>query len=116
MSYRSGFATDANASAVVASSGTRAQAVRAAGGVSPSGASAAVPKSMTSATRFRPSRAAVSPQIAGKSAAPRGWTASDESRLTANRKPCTVPSVGRAVDGPCVAYAQAEPSRSQKDQ
>lgn len=116
VSYRSGFATEANASAVVASSGTRAQAVRAAGGVSPAGASAAVPKSMTSATRFSPPRAAVPPQIAAKSAAPRGRAASAESRLTANRNPCTSPSDGRAVDGPCVANAQAEPSRSQKDQ
>lgn len=86
------------------------------GGVSPPGASAVVPKSMTSATRFVPSRAGVFAQIAVKEAASRGCEASWESALTANRKPWTSPSDGRAVDGPWVAYVQSSPERSQKDQ
>ncbi len=116
MSYRKGFATDASASAVVASGATRAHATRRAGGVSPEGASAAVPKSRTRATRFAPARAGVLAQMSAKAASPRGRVASAESSLTANRNPCTSPSEGRAREGPCVAYVQWSPSRSQKDQ
>jgi hypothetical protein len=101
---------------VVASDATRAQAVRGPGGVSPDGASAAVPKSRTRATRLSPFFAGVSAQIFAKSAAPRGRAASPESSLTANRNPCTSPSPGRAVEGPSVAYVQLAPSRSQNDQ
>ncbi len=75
-----------------------------------------MPKSSTSATRFVPSFAGVSAQIASKSAVPRGLAASPESSLTEKRKPWTSPSAGRASDGPTVAYVHAEPSRSQKDQ
>lgn len=101
---------------MVASEGTRAQAVRDAGGVSPLGASAVVPESMTRATRFWPDWAGVLAQMDAKSAFPRGFEASCESALTANRKPSTSPSDGRAVDGPCVAYVHFPPVRSQKDQ
>ncbi|MGX1120926.1 hypothetical protein RKD37_006289 [Streptomyces ambofaciens] len=77
--------------------------MRGAGGVSPDGASDAVPKSRTSATRLLPSLAGVFAQIDAKSAVPRGWAASPESSLTAKRKPCTSPSEGRTRDGPWVA-------------
>jgi hypothetical protein len=93
----------ANASAVVASGETVAHAVRAAGGVSPDGASDGVPKSMTRATRFLPSDAGVFAQIVVKDAVPRGFVASDESSLTAKRRPWTSPSEGTAVAGPWVA-------------
>ena len=109
-------ATEARASAVLASGATRAQAVRFAGGVSPDGASSAVPKSMTRATRLLPSFAGVCAQMPAKSAAPRGCDESSDSSLTAKRKPWTSPSAGRATDGPWVAYVQVSPSRSQKDQ
>ncbi len=100
----------------MASGETRAQAVRPSGGVSPDGASAAVPKSRTRATRLVPSFAGVPAQTAAKSAVPRGRAASPESALTEKRKPWTAPSDGRAVEGPSVAYVQPAPSRSQKDQ
>lgn len=109
-------ATEASASALLASSGICAHAVRSAGGVAPSGASAAVPGSMTSATRLLPSSAGVAAQIFVKSGARRGLAASCESALTANRKPCTEPSAGRTSDGPCVAYVHPLPEPSQNDQ
>lgn len=71
---------------------------------------------MTSATRFSPPRAGVAAQMESKDAVPRGFAESCESSLTENRNPCTSPSDGRAVDGPCEAYTHAEPSRSQNDQ
>lgn len=77
--------------------------MRGAGGVSPDGASGAVPKSRTSATRLVPSSAGVFAQIDAKSAVPRGWAASPEFSLTAKRKPWTSPSEGWAMDGPWVA-------------
>lgn len=102
---------------MLASGATRAQAVRGAGGFSPSGASAAVPGSMTSAIRFRPSFAGVSAQTAPKSGARRGCAESWESALTEKRKPCTAPSSGRTTEGPWVAYVQLfPPSLSQNDQ
>ncbi len=101
---------------MLASAATRAHAVRGAGGASPSGASAAVPGSMTRAIRLRPSSAGVPAQIAPKSGVRRGRAASWESSLTAKRKPCTEPSSGRTREGPWVAYAQVVPSPSQYDQ
>src|SRR5262245_44754299 len=50
----------ASTSAELASGATEAQTVRGAGGCSPDGASAAVPKSRTTATRLRPGLAGVS--------------------------------------------------------
>ncbi len=90
--------------------------MRPSGGVSPDGASAGVPKSMTRATRLSPSRAGVFAQMVSKSAVPRGFTASAEFSLTEKRKPWTSPSAGRTRDGPWVAYVHAVPLRSQKDQ
>ncbi len=63
----------------------------------------------------------MAPQIAPKSAAPRGWTAvAAASALTANRQPSTLPSLGMCSAGPVWAYVQvlAEPApvRSQYDQ
>lgn len=76
---------------------------------------------MTSAIRLEPPFAGVFAQMPSKVRGPpcagtRGLLASWESALTANRKPCTSPSAGRAVDGPWVAYCQPLPERSQNDQ
>lgn len=119
LSYRSGFATSASASAPVASVRTCAQPtlITLSGGVSPGGASAGPPKSTTTATRFVPSFFSTPPQIPAKSGATDGRDVSLVPWLSAKRKPIASPSAGRAVAGPCVAYAQGfPPPLSQNDQ
>lgn len=62
--YRSGGAALASTSAVVACGGNCTQCERSDGGFSPDGASCAVPKSRTRATRLVPVFAGVEAQIA----------------------------------------------------
>lgn len=80
------------------------------------GASAAVPKSITTATRL-PEPAGVDPQIVLKSPATRGDTPPvDASTWAAKRQPSTDPSPGVEMAGPRCAYSQVLPVQCQYDQ
>jgi hypothetical protein len=83
----------------VARSSATTQVAQAAGGLWPGGASAVVPESTTTATRLRPSTAAVPAQTAAKSGVVRGgW--SPTTAVIENRQPSTVPSAGIRKAGP----------------